>query len=52
MTSFAEHVDPYLRLRLRRSFGFKPQDHERLLRGFAAHLDDHTSSTSSTTFPT
>jgi integrase/recombinase XerD len=38
MTSFAEHVDDYLRLR--RSFGFKLQDHERLLRPFGAHLDD------------
>ncbi|MGO9975115.1 MAG: tyrosine-type recombinase/integrase [Solirubrobacteraceae bacterium] len=38
MTSFAEHADDYLRLR--RSFGFKLHDHERLLRRFAAHLDD------------
>ncbi len=38
MTSFAEHIDDYLRLR--RSFGFKLQDHEPLLRRFAAHLDD------------
>jgi integrase/recombinase XerD len=37
MTSFAEHVDDYLRLR--RSFGFKLIEHERLLRRFAAHLD-------------
>ena len=38
MTSFAEHVDDYLRLR--RSFGFKLQLHEPLLRRFAAGLDD------------
>jgi integrase/recombinase XerD len=38
MTSFAEHVDNYLRLR--RSFGFKLLEHERLLRRFAVHLDD------------
>lgn len=38
MTSFAEHVDDYLRLR--RSFGFKLVEHERLLRKFATHLDD------------
>lgn len=37
MTRFAEHVDDYLRLR--RSFGFKLVEHERLLRRFAAHLD-------------
>lgn len=38
MTSFADHVTEYLRLR--RSFGFKLQEHERLLRKFAAHMDD------------
>ena len=38
MTSFAQHVDDYLRLR--RSFGFKLQLHEPLLRRFAAYLDD------------
>lgn len=38
MTSFADHVSDYLRLR--RSFGFKLEEHERLLRKFAAHLDD------------
>ncbi|MGH2905002.1 MAG: tyrosine-type recombinase/integrase [Solirubrobacteraceae bacterium] len=38
MTSFAGHVDDYLRLR--RSFGFKLTEHERLLRKFAAHMDD------------
>lgn len=37
MTSFANHVNEYLRLR--RSFGFKLIEHERLLRQFAAHLD-------------
>lgn len=37
MTRFAEHVDDYLRLR--RSFGFKLVEHERLLPRFAAHLD-------------
>jgi len=38
MTSFADHVDGYLRLR--RSFGFKLEEHERLLRKFATHMDD------------
>ena len=38
MTSFADHVDDYLRLR--RSFGFKLVEHERLLRKFATHLDE------------
>lgn len=38
MTRFAEHVDDYLRLR--RSFGFKLVEHERLLPRFAAHLDE------------
>ena len=38
MTSFADHVTEYLRLR--RSFGFKLEEHERLLRKFATHLDD------------
>ena len=38
MTSFADHVTEYLRLR--RSFGFKLEEHERLLRRFATHLDD------------
>ncbi|MCA1699500.1 MAG: tyrosine-type recombinase/integrase [Actinobacteria bacterium] len=38
MTSFADHVDDYLRLR--RSFGFKLDEHERLLRKFATHMDD------------
>ena len=37
MTSFAQHVEDYLRLR--RSFGYKLHDHARLLRRFAAHLD-------------
>jgi hypothetical protein len=37
MTSFAEHLDAYLRLR--RALGFKLVEHERLLRTFAAHLD-------------
>jgi integrase/recombinase XerD len=37
MTTFAEHVDNYLRLR--RSLGFKLTDHARLLTKFAAHLD-------------
>ena len=37
MTSFADHVTEYLRLR--RSFGFKLEEHERLLRKFATHLD-------------
>jgi integrase/recombinase XerD len=38
MTRFADHVNDYLRLR--RSFGFKLEEHERLLRKFAAYLDD------------
>jgi len=38
MTSFADHVTDYLRLR--RSFGFKLQEHERLLRKFAIYMDD------------
>jgi integrase/recombinase XerD len=38
MTSFADHVSDYLRLR--RSFGFKLEEHERLLRKFAIYLDD------------
>lgn len=38
MTSFAEHVREYLRLR--RSLGFKLEEHERLLRKFAIHMDD------------
>jgi len=37
MTSFAEHLDAYLRLR--RALGFKLVEHERLLPGFVAHLD-------------
>lgn len=37
MTSFTEHVDNYLRLR--RSLGFKLEEHERLLRLFASRLD-------------
>jgi len=37
MTSFAEHLDTYLRLR--RALGFKLVEHERLLRPFAGHLD-------------
>jgi hypothetical protein len=37
MTSFVEHVDDYLRLR--RSLGYKLDDHARLLRRFAVHLD-------------
>ena len=37
MTSFAQHVEDYLRLR--RSLGYKLHDHARLLRRFAAHLD-------------
>jgi integrase/recombinase XerD len=37
MTSFAQHVWDYLRLR--RSLGYKLHDHARLLRRFAAHLD-------------
>lgn len=38
MTSFADRVTEYLRLR--RSFGFKLDEHERLLRKFATHMDD------------
>lgn len=38
MTSFADHVGDYLRLR--RSFGFKLEEHERLLHKFATHMDD------------
>jgi integrase len=37
MTSYAQHVDDYLRLR--RSLGYKLHEHARLLRRFAAHLD-------------
>jgi integrase len=37
MTTFAEHVDDYLRLR--RALGFKLDEHARLLPKFAAHLD-------------
>ena len=37
MTAFSEHVDDYLRLR--RALGFKLEEHARLLRKFAAHLD-------------
>jgi integrase len=37
MTTFAEHVDDYLRLR--RRLGFKLEEHARLLPKFAAHLD-------------
>jgi integrase len=37
MTTFAEHVDDYLRLR--RGLGFKLEEHARLLPKFAAHLD-------------
>jgi integrase len=36
-TTFAEHVDDYLRLR--RGLGFKLEEHARLLPKFAAHLD-------------
>lgn len=38
MTRFADHVEDYLRLR--RSFGFKLVEHERLLGKFATRLDD------------
>ncbi len=38
MTSFAAHVNDYLQLR--RSLGFKLEEHERLLRKFATHVDD------------
>jgi integrase/recombinase XerD len=37
MTTFAQHVGDYLRLR--RSLGYKLHDHARLLRRFADHLD-------------
>ena len=37
MTTFAKHVDDYLRLR--RALGFKLEEHARLLPKFAAHLD-------------
>jgi integrase/recombinase XerD len=37
MTTFAEHVDDYLRLR--RGLGFKLEEHARLLRELAAHID-------------
>ena len=37
ITTFAEHVDDYLRLR--RALGFKLEEHARLLPKFAAHLD-------------
>ena len=37
MTGFVGHVEDYLRLR--RSLGYKLDDHARLLRRFAAHLD-------------
>lgn len=37
MTTFAEHVDDYLRLR--RALGFKLTEHARLLPKFAVHLD-------------
>jgi integrase len=37
MTTFAEHVQDYLRLR--RALGFKLDEHARLLPKFAAHLD-------------
>jgi integrase/recombinase XerD len=36
MTTFAEHVDDYLRLR--RGLGFKLEEHARLLAKFATHL--------------
>jgi len=38
MTRFAQHVEDYLLLR--RSLGYKLEDHGRLLRYFCAHLDD------------
>lgn len=38
MIGFEQHVEDYLRLR--RSLGYKLEDHARLLRRFAAHLDD------------
>jgi integrase/recombinase XerD len=37
MTTFADRAENYLQLR--RSFGFKLQEHGRLLPRFAAHLD-------------
>jgi integrase/recombinase XerD len=37
MTTFTEHVEDYLRLR--RALGFKLDEHARLLRKFAMHLD-------------
>jgi integrase/recombinase XerD len=37
MTSFAEHVEDYLRLR--RALGFKLDEHARLLRKFSVHLE-------------
>jgi integrase/recombinase XerD len=37
MTTFSKHAEDYLQLR--RSFGFKLQEHGRLLPRFAAHLD-------------
>jgi hypothetical protein len=37
MTTFTKHAEDYLQLR--RSFGFKLQEHGRLLPSFAAHLD-------------
>jgi hypothetical protein len=37
MTTFAKHVDDYLRLR--RGLGFMLEEHARLLPKFAAHLD-------------
>ena len=38
MIAFEQHVDDSLQLR--RSLGYKLEDHARLLRRFAAHLDD------------
>lgn len=37
MTTFSEHVEDYLRLR--RALGFKLEEHARLLRKFAMHLE-------------
>jgi integrase/recombinase XerD len=37
MTTFTQHVEDYLRLR--RTLGYKLDDHARLLRRFAVHLD-------------
>jgi len=37
MTTFTQHVEDYLRLR--RALGFKLDEHARLLRKFAVHLD-------------